>query len=113
METDPNILERSSQALEKEVRKALENRLANSMSTDVSEISWDISPYKQDEVQNNYDKKHEEEKLEADNTGKALEGSDAWMEEGEAKELGSSENSQYFYYAEEQEAKDGVMEYGE
>ena len=113
LEMDPNILERCSKALEKEVRKALENRLANSMSTDVSEINWDISPYEQNEVQNNNDKKLEEEKDEVNKTEKVMEGSDAGMDEGAAEELGSSENSEYFYYAEEQEAKDGVMEYGE
>ena len=42
LEKDPNIVERCSQELEREVRKALENRLAGSMTTDVSKISWDV-----------------------------------------------------------------------
>lgn len=44
LETDPNILERCSQELNKEVRKALENRLATNMELDVSAISWDVNP---------------------------------------------------------------------
>ena len=42
IETDPNIVERCSQDLNKEVRKALENRLASSMTSDVSEIDWNV-----------------------------------------------------------------------
>lgn len=108
LETDPNILERSSRELEKDVRKALENRLANSMSTDVSEINWDINPYKQNEAIINSEKK----KLEESEEKKIIEGTDAGKDAGETEELGS-EDSDYFYYAEEQDAKDGVMEYGE
>lgn len=44
LESDPNILERCSQELNKEVRKALENRLATNMELDVSAISWDVNP---------------------------------------------------------------------
>lgn len=42
IEHDPNIVERCSQLLNKEVRKALENRLAESLDLDVKEIYWDI-----------------------------------------------------------------------
>ncbi len=108
LETDPNILERSSRELEKDVRKALENRLANSMSTDVSEINWDINPYKQNEAIINSEKK----KLEESEEKKIIEGTDAGKDAGETEELGS-EDSDYFYDAEEQDEKDGVMEYGE
>jgi hypothetical protein len=149
LETDPNILERSSKELEKEVRKALENRLANSMSTDVSEINWDINPYQQNkatkkgvedkieddksEENKSEENKSEENKSEADKlekdqsekdiTGKnkteqdieddIVEGTDIGKDDLAIGELGSNEDSNYFYYAEEQEAKDGVMEYGE
>lgn len=119
LETDPNILERSSKELEKEVRKALENRLANSMSTDVSEISWDISPYSQNKNLVNSVKKgpeedkKEDDKTEVEKTEKVMEETDIGKDGMAAEELGSSEISEYFYYAEEQEAKDGVMEYGE
>lgn len=43
METDPNILERSSKDLAKSVRKAQENRLANDMGVDISSENWNIS----------------------------------------------------------------------
>ncbi|MDF2513052.1 MAG: hypothetical protein K0S04_2918 [Herbinix sp.] len=42
IEKDPNIVDRCSQELNREVRKALENRLANSIDLDVSAISWDV-----------------------------------------------------------------------
>ncbi len=45
IENDPNICERSSQELNKEVRKALENRLAGSMANDVSTINWEVDTY--------------------------------------------------------------------
>lgn len=44
LETNPNILEKSSQELEKRVRKALENRLAKNSDTDVTEIEWEDIP---------------------------------------------------------------------
>lgn len=42
IEQNPNIVERCSQLLNKEVRKAMENRLAQSFGLDVSSISWDL-----------------------------------------------------------------------
>ena len=42
IEHDPNIVDRCSQLLNKEVRKAMENRLAQSMGLEVSEISWKL-----------------------------------------------------------------------
>ncbi|HHT88933.1 MAG TPA: hypothetical protein GX002_07985 [Clostridiales bacterium] len=42
IENDPNIVERCSQLLNKEVRKAMENRLAKSSNMDVNSISWEI-----------------------------------------------------------------------
>jgi hypothetical protein len=44
LEKDPNILERCSQELAMEVRKALENRLAANMSVNVAEINWMVDP---------------------------------------------------------------------
>lgn len=108
LEVDPNILERSSQKLNKEVRKALENRLASSMSTDVAEINWDVDPNIQNELrtddvvkQSNVDRLDEEDKKSDNNN------------DGMSDELGSDVTNEYFYYAEEQDAKDGEMEYGE
>lgn len=43
IEHDPNIVERCSQLLNIEVRKALENRLAESMDKDVKNINWDVN----------------------------------------------------------------------
>lgn len=42
IENDPNIVNRCSQVLNKEVRKALENRLAASMDLDIKEINWKL-----------------------------------------------------------------------
>lgn len=42
IQNDPNIINRCSQVLNKEVRKALENRLANSMGIDISAINWEL-----------------------------------------------------------------------
>ncbi len=44
IESDPNIIERCSQELNKNIRKALENRLADTMSTDLTAINWDVDP---------------------------------------------------------------------
>jgi hypothetical protein len=42
IEDNPNIVDKCSQELKKEVRKALENRLAASFNMDVKETNWDI-----------------------------------------------------------------------
>ncbi len=42
IENDPNIVDRCSQLLNIEVRKALENRLAKSMDMDVKNINWEL-----------------------------------------------------------------------
>lgn len=42
LETNPNILEISSKELSKDVRKALENRLARSMELNVAETDWNV-----------------------------------------------------------------------
>jgi hypothetical protein len=109
LETDPNILERSSQELSKNVRKALENRLADSMSTDVSEINWEVNPYENDKASINNEKKREE----ADRSTEVIKSSEITEDENNAEDLGNAGSSEYFYYAEEKDAKDGVMEYGE
>ena len=58
IENDPNIVARCSQLLNKELRKALENRLTQSLGLDVSTISWEISDYEldNDTLINNEDK---------------------------------------------------------
>ncbi|NLK29347.1 MAG: hypothetical protein GX306_13595 [Clostridiales bacterium] len=76
LESDPNILERCSQELNRNVRKALENRLAASMELDVSEINWDIHPNPQPK-----------------------------QTEGKSQD--------YLFYAQEEKAMEGDVEYGE
>ncbi len=41
---NPNIIETATNELSKEVRKAMENRQADSMNTDVRNINWELSP---------------------------------------------------------------------
>lgn len=45
IENDPNIIERSSQKLNKDIRKSLENRLTDNMTVDIAAIHWDIDSY--------------------------------------------------------------------
>lgn len=44
IQDNPNILETATNELSKQVRKAMENRLAASMNTDVKEINWELTP---------------------------------------------------------------------
>ncbi|MBH1940630.1 hypothetical protein I5677_06990 [Mobilitalea sibirica] len=44
IEQNPNIVVRYSQELNKQVRKALENRLATNMENDVSAVEWEVMP---------------------------------------------------------------------
>lgn len=106
LETDPNILEKSSQELEKEVRKALENRLADSMNTEVSEINWDINPNRNGSDRNT-------EQHEMNKPVEVIESSDIEKEGNVPDELGRGATMEYFYYTEERDAKEDVMEYGE
>ncbi len=108
LETDPNVLERSSQQLNREVRKALENRLASSMATDVAEINWDINP--------NRSKEKETEGIPGEGEEASSVKSNIQKENqptDEVRELGDKETNDYFYYAQEQALKEGEMEYGE
>jgi hypothetical protein len=109
LEIDPNILERSSQELGKNIRKALENRLASSMSTDVSEINWEVNPYKNEETSTI----HKDERDKVDKSTEELNNADIIKDKINTEDLGDSGSLDYFYYAEEKDAKDGVMEYGE
>lgn len=134
LETDPNILEHASQKLSIEVRKSLENRLAKSMATDVASINWDVNPniaavvitptptpspthfpdqsnnLKNEDTTSAYKSiQHNSEDATQHNSEDSTELSDA-----EQKELGSkSSEVSYFYYAEEEKAKEDEMEYGE
>ncbi len=48
---NPNIIETATNELSKQVRKAMENRLASSLSTNVEEIEWELSPNELPEVE--------------------------------------------------------------
>ena len=93
IEKDPNIVDRCSQELNREVRKALENRLANNIDLDVSAISWDVPANEFPELPT-----QEKSSVEA---------------EEEGKEDDESGNTDFFYYTEEQEAIERDTEYGE
>lgn len=96
LEDDPNILESTVQELSWEVRKELENRLADSLSSDVSVISWDLDP-------NNPDRSEEQQTRQEDPVSTENNG-----------ELGDIQGEDdYFYYVEEDEAKEEDIEYGE
>lgn len=101
LENDPNILNWASQELSKEVRKALENRLANSLVSDVTKINWDINPNIQARVPKKNDQEESEDQRNSDS------------ESGMLQEGGTAKGNEYFYYAEEEEAKEDDMEYGE
>jgi hypothetical protein len=105
LETDPNILDRSSRELEKNARKALENRLAASMTTDLTTVSWDINPYQTKDIEEDTTETQEE-------TEDAVTHS-VDNEEGNASIDLEENQMEYFYYVDEQAAKDGVLEYGE
>ena len=44
IEEDPNIVDRYSQEINKEIRKGLENRLASSFNKDVTQANWELVP---------------------------------------------------------------------
>lgn len=134
IEDDPNIIKRSSQKLNKEIRKALENRLADSLATDVSAINWNVGrnnafvanstqsgnasetklPANESRIQN---KTEAASSTDSENKTSSRiptptsapagsSKSEAWEEENE---LGSES---YFYYT-ENNSEDDQVEYGE
>ncbi len=110
IENDPNIVERMSQKLNKDVRKALENRLASSLNMNVSEIAWSV---------NNDTFRKSDMAEEEDNTvinDPAGNTSDAGTKEPTSQgELGYNTGNpdDYLFYAEEEEAREKVIEYGD
>ncbi|HCR41470.1 MAG TPA: hypothetical protein DIW41_11265 [Lachnospiraceae bacterium] len=125
LESDPNIVERCSQELNKEIRKALENRLAESMELDVSEINWDIHPNKPippdapltdlSALNRQEENIHANEDIHANENIHANE--DASMEVAHDPPESSPEEPvdtpDYLYYSQEELAKDGDVEFGE
>lgn len=55
IQNNPNIIETATDKLSKEVRKAMENRLADSMNTDVRSIQWELSPNQRKATDGVYD----------------------------------------------------------
>lgn len=124
LENDPNILERASQELNKEVRKALENRLASSMMTDVTAISWDLYPNVQkrhttvSEVEDSKDTIASSNQVSISDTeetngkNKSIEDNNT-VNETSIPKNNTNINNDYFYYSEEEKAMGGDTEYGE
>lgn len=124
LESNPNIVEHYSQELNKEIRKALENRLAESMGLDVSEINWDINPNRiQSEILN---KEYSSRKETTDMDLGQME-SKIYISDGNDYDA-KSENADtttiypydevdkepdYLYYSQEAEAREGEVELGE
>jgi hypothetical protein len=46
IQDNPNIIKTATNEVSKQVRKALENRLAKSLNTNVNEIEWELTPNK-------------------------------------------------------------------
>lgn len=108
LERDPNVLERASQELNKDVRKALENRLANSLNMDVSSIAWDINPHVQ--TQPVTDSIPDPSAAPSNIMINIVEPDDTKFD-GELGLAGPSND--FFYYAEEEKAMEEDVEYGE
>lgn len=100
IESDPNIVTRCSQDLSREVRKALENRLAESMTSDIKEVDWDVNP-------NTNIARSKETKTVNDENFSLNE-----KVKIETEKNGNQEND-FMLYSEESEAKKREMEYGE
>ncbi|HHV13701.1 MAG TPA: hypothetical protein GXX75_25880 [Clostridiales bacterium] len=108
IEKNPNIVERCSQELNKEVRKSLENRLADSMALDVSTIEWNVSPNEFPEL--GAGEASATAAQEADKEVKGIQDKEAGDKEVRSKEAGDAD---FFYYTQEEEAVGRDMEYGE
>lgn len=124
IESNPNIVEHYSQELNKEIRKALENRLAESMELDVSEIHWDINPNRlQTEI---LPKKPPSQNESRDMDLGQIEEKDLLSDRRDNEPMDGNEDhttvdpnnvvdeeSDYFYYSQEKEAKECEVELGE
>jgi hypothetical protein len=112
LESDPNIIEKSSQELSKNVRKALENRLADSLATDVSAISWDVQNIPANDTNTPTPIPEPVEVGSASGTTGIIKQEET-VGQG-TEELGNKQPAiDYYYYAEEQEAMREDVEYGE
>lgn len=115
IENSPNIVERCSQELNKEIRKALENRLTMSMEVDVSKINWNLDT--NDKYLTNINKHNEDDEnkdLYNDDMDDNVLHNNA-MDLGNVEEGRDNDNrgSDYLYYIEEEQVKAGDIEYGQ
>lgn len=88
---NPNIVEVAAKSLSQQVRKALENRLAENLSLEVGEIQWEVpDTTEQSESKTTPEKGQEEERKDSSKTGE-----------------------DFLYYSEEVKAKKEDVEYGQ
>ena len=118
IESNPNIIEQFSQVLSEEVRKSLENRLAASMKVDVTTAAWDVSNYEynqtqQEESQDDSTLEEEiEEPIIATPTPEP-ETEQSAIDLGEEEYNAEQSRDDYMFYTEEEEVREGDVEYGE
>lgn len=121
LEQNPNIVERYSQELNRDVRKALENRMAANMAEDVATKAWNVKsnhPFVGTVNSKDTSISGNENKQEKTKESKTLEETKESKSSDESKEKATgvidlgTENS-YLFYAEEEAVKKGVAEYGE
>lgn len=105
LETDPNILERAAQELNRQVRKQLENRLAMSMDLDVSKINWNISPNTSLDLELTRNIK------EAQEDGRSVRTDNGGMTD--RKFSNTAPADKFTYFVEEEKARESDIEYGE
>ena len=113
IENDPNIIERCSQELSKEVRKALENRLANSMGIDVTTIDWDVTDYQfqhPSSVDNGADTSTPTQAPIITDNPKNISDDLVVGKTGDGK---GQPQKDYMFYAEEEDGKGDILEYGQ
>lgn len=92
IQKNPNIVTVAATSLSQQLRKSLENRLTESLTSEVETIHWEVSP--------------SEETQSADTQNSQN------QEKASAQEE-KVEDARYYYYAEEEEAKEKDVEYGE
>jgi hypothetical protein len=110
IESNPNIVVRCSQELNKTVRKSLENRLAASIGADVATADWNVSDYEFKAAKEVSPTDNKEGKILSVTPTVTPETGDLGASDTaiENAELGDSQTKDYLYYV-----KEGEIEYGE
>lgn len=106
IQNDPNIVEVAEKILSQQLRKELENRLANSIDLEVSEIHWEVNRTTEGQVKSQAISGQQDggNGLEQQNSGDTNH-----VEENTSEQVGED----FFYYSEEVKAKEKDVEYGE